>query len=290
MSLLSPHTALDAAPDGLADWLCEKLGPASQSGKSFGDRRAIQAALDHDPHQTHKIVTFAPADHVNQIRDALASVGAGRIGLYRRCSFNSEGVGTFLGAEHSNPSVGESGQLESTREIRMEMVCREDALPLIGDVLRQFHPYEEPAWDIYKLTAKPNRSIGAGRRLTLDQPATPGELADRLRDNLGVDAVKLAKANDEPVTRVGLCPGAGASLMSTAIVDDCTLFVTGEMRHHEALDAIERGCSVILAGHTNTERGYLPVLAERINGLCPEANAFHCKSDGSLFRTRSAVS
>ena len=63
---------------------------------------------------------------------------------------------------------------------------------------------------------------------------------------------------------MGVCPGAGESMLSGAVAQGAEVFVTGEMRHHDVLAAIDKGCSVILAGHTNTERGYLPVLAEKI--------------------------
>jgi putative NIF3 family GTP cyclohydrolase 1 type 2 len=66
------------------------------------------------------------------------------------------------------------------------------------------------------------------------------------------------------VSRIGVCPGAGGSLAPIAMRDGCELFVTGEMKHHEVLACVEGGMSVLLAGHTNTERGYLPTLAARL--------------------------
>jgi hypothetical protein len=261
------------------------LAPEGSAGASFADRRSIVPAVERDNRQTHKIVTFVPLEHLDRVRDALASIGAGIIGDYERCSFTMKGTGSFLGGVGTHPAVGEPGQKQTVKEMRLEMVCSASALGLAREVLRQFHPYEEPAWDVYELAGKPDRSTGAGRRLTLDRPATPKELAARLKKNLGVDAVKLAATNDDPVERIGVCPGAGASLLDTAIADACSLFVTGEMTHHEALSAVERGCSVLLAGHTNTERGFLDVLAMRINDALPKAKAFHCKSDAVLFRT-----
>ncbi|MFG0275538.1 MAG: Nif3-like dinuclear metal center hexameric protein [Phycisphaerales bacterium] len=197
-----------------------------------------------------------------------------------------QGVGAFRGGEGTNPVVGEAGRLEHAEEVRLEMVCPGRALALAQELLMQFHPYEEPAWDVYPLAPKPNRSIGPGRRMTLDRPATAQELATRLKQNLGVDAVKLAQASETPVERVGVCPGAGASLLDTAIEEGCQLFVTGEMRHHEALGAIEQGVSILLAGHTNTERGFLPIYADRIREKAPNLDVVHASADGPIFRTR----
>lgn len=285
VAVYSPHTALDAAPDGVTDWLCDMLADEGQTRRDLGDRRALIPASRPDPLQTHKIVTFVPPDAVEPLRDALASVGAGQIGEYLQCSFSTPGAGTFFAPDTANPAVGATGRLETVNEARLEIVCPERSLPLAVEMLRRFHPYEEPAFDIYRLEPKPRRDVGAGRRLTLDHPATPADLARRLRANLGVDAVKLAAAGDKPIERVGVCPGAGADLLEPAIADGCTLFVTGEMRHHEALAALARGCSILLAGHTNTERGYLPHYARKINELAPEADARPAQSDGPIFKT-----
>ena len=285
IAIYSPHTALDATAGGTTDWLCDMLAPPGASSRSFGDRRAIAPLERADPSGAYKIVTFVPADHVERLRDALASIGAGRIGEYEQCSFLLQGLGTFRGGEGTNPTVGRAGRLEHAEEVRMEMVCPGRALSLAQEMMTQFHPYEEPAWDVYPLAPKPDRRIGPGRRLVLDRPATPGELAERFKQNLGIDAVKLAAASDEPVHRVAVCPGAGASLLPTAMAEGCELFVTGEMRHHVALGALEQGMSVLLAGHTNTERGYMPVYAERIRELATGVEVLHCEADGPIFRT-----
>ncbi len=285
MAVYSPHTALDAVEGGVTDWLCDMLAPEGADGSNFGDRRALAPAAREDPRATHKIVTFVPPEDVDQVRDALSSVGLGRIGAYERCSYVLKGRGTFFGGEGTNPTVGEAGRLEEAEEVRVEMVCPASALALAHEMLRRFHPYEEPAWDVYPLTPKPDRSVGAGRRLTLDQPATPRELGERLKHNLGVDAVKVAATSEAPIKRIGVCPGSGGSLMEAALADGCQAFVTGELKHHEAARAAARGMSIILAGHTNTERGYLPTLARRMSEANREIDARVSREDVTLFRT-----
>jgi len=183
--------------------------------------------------------------------------------------------------------AGKAGELSSAAEIRLEMVCPEDALPLAIETIKALHPYEEPAFDIYPLAPKPVRMLGAGRRIHLDQPMTPTQIAEHFKANLGVDAVKLAGAGDAnaKIETVGVCPGSGGSLIDSAIADGCQLFVTGEVSHHEALAAIERGCSVLLAGHTNTEGGYLHRYAARIGELAPGVEVIVSAVDGPIFRT-----
>lgn len=272
IAIYSPHTALDAIPAGVADWLCEGLSGSKTPGKIAGDCRALAAHARVAGSQQVKIVTFLPAKDVEQVRNALATAGAGRIGAYQVCSFATEGTGTFLGDDSTNPAVGNRNVLESVREVRLEMVASKSSLALALETLRKFHPYEAPAIDVYELIAQPQRTVGAGRRLTLDKPTTVAELALRLKAWVGRDQVRYALASgptgeDKPVMHVGVVPGAGGELSRLSREDGCDVFVTGEMKHHDVLGALNSGMSVILGGHTSTERGYLPRLRERLEKL-----------------------
>ncbi|MCA9291010.1 MAG: Nif3-like dinuclear metal center hexameric protein, partial [Phycisphaerales bacterium] len=84
---------------------------------------------------------------------------------------------------------------------------------------------------------------------------------------------------------VGLCVGAGGSMVATAVAQGCDAFITGEMRHHDVLDAIARGCTVILAGHTNTERGYLKVLQRRLGEALPDLECTVSRKDVDPLRS-----
>ncbi|MEZ6242577.1 MAG: Nif3-like dinuclear metal center hexameric protein [Phycisphaerales bacterium] len=230
-----------------------------------------------------KIVTFVPPKSADEIRGALATGGAGIIGAYRLCSFASPGTGTFLGGEGSNPAVGESGRLERVDEVRLEMVCSRHALPIALKTLREFHPYEEPAIDVYELVGKPRRRVGSGRRLLLDRPASIGELCERIKTHLGRARVRYALPDDRATyATLGVVPGAGASMFDLAAADGCELFVTGEMKHHEIVAALHKGVGVLLAGHTNTERGYLPRLARRLTEALPGLDVRIAESDTDI--------
>jgi len=212
--------------------------------------------------QQLKIVTFVPQVEAEKVRSALATAGAGVIGAYHLCSFETAGTGTFVGGENTKPRVGQAGRLEHVQEVRLEMVCSKAALALAIETLRRFHPYESPAIDVYELVPQPQRAAGPGRRLVVDQAVTVRELAQRLRDHIKRDRVRYAIAGDPEakIHHVGVVPGSGESLSRLARTEGCQVFVTGEMKHHEVLGALNAGMSVILGGHTNTERGYLPRL------------------------------
>lgn len=289
-AVYSPHTALDAATGGVTDWLADGLAdPAGADAVKPGavlttgaDRRAVRSYARHDAEGEVKIVTFVPADALERVRGALASAGAGLIGEYEVCSFAAPGTGTFKGSERSRPAVGSPGALESVEEVRLEMVCSRRALALALMTLREFHPYEEPAVDVYPLEPKPDRRVGVGRRLTLDHPVPLTEVGERLKRRIGVGAVQIAAVGgqlQQPVSRVVVVPGAGASVVPMAIAEGAEVFVTGEMKHHEVNAALASGLSVILGGHTATERGYLPRLAAVLAERLPRVKFFVSKED-----------
>jgi dinuclear metal center YbgI/SA1388 family protein len=278
IAVVSCHTALDAAPGGINDWIADALGS--------GDRRALVPHASLPASEETKIVTFCPADAVDRLRDALASVGAGRIGRYERCAFETRGQGTFFGGEGTKPTVGRAGSLQRTEEVRLEMVCPRRALALATATIRQFHPYEEPPIEIHPLVARPDRATGGGRRVVLDAPLPIGDIATRLKRHFGVAGVQIALPANAPGKHatIGICAGSGGSHLEAAAEQGCTLFVTGECKHHDALAALERGCGVFVAGHTNTERGYLPVLARRLHAAVPGAEVLVSKADRDPFR------
>ena len=98
-----------------------------------------------------KLVVFVPVEALDAVRDALFEAGAGRIGDYERCSWYTEGTGTFLGAEGTSPALGEAGREERVPELRLETVFPAARHEEVVAALRRAHPYEEPAFDVYPL-------------------------------------------------------------------------------------------------------------------------------------------
>jgi hypothetical protein len=98
-----------------------------------------------------KLVVFVPREALDVVREALFEAGAGRIGDYKRCSWYTEGTGTFFGGEGTDPSVGQPGREQRLSELRLETVFPEERQAEVVEALRCAHPYEEPAFDIYPL-------------------------------------------------------------------------------------------------------------------------------------------
>jgi dinuclear metal center YbgI/SA1388 family protein len=251
IALYSPHTALDVADGGTNDVLADLL--------SMTDRGPLKVATPKD--REHKLVTFVPEDAVSRVSDALFAAGAGRIGKYSACSFRSRGQGTFFGEAGSNPAVGESGRLETAEEVRLETVVPLEAVEAVVRALRQAHPYEEPAFDLVRLSAAPV-TRGLGRIGAL--PGIPREeLLPRIKAALGIEHLLVAGPTEGPVHRAAVCAGACGDLLDEAMARKADLYLTGELRHHDALRAAERGMTVVATLHSNSERAALSVIAAR---------------------------
>jgi hypothetical protein len=99
----------------------------------------------------HKLVWFVPREALEETRNAVFAAGAGRIGRYERCSWYTAGTGTFLAGEGSDPSVGHVGHEERVNELRVETVVPIERTAEVVAALRDAHPYEEVAFELYPL-------------------------------------------------------------------------------------------------------------------------------------------
>jgi dinuclear metal center YbgI/SA1388 family protein len=264
IAIWSPHTALDVAEGGTNDVLADALGLA--------DRKPLRIAPGKE--QQCKLVTFVPEEEVDRVSEALFSAGAGRIGRYSSCSFRSVGVGTFFGEEGSAPVVGEAGRLERAKEIRVETIVELDRLPEVVAALRRAHPYEEPAFDLVRLAAPPEGpGIGRiGRLAPPDAPVERSELLPRLRAALGlaIGEILVAGPRQGVARTAAVCAGAGGDLLGAAIAKRADVFLTGELRHHDALRAEAAGITVFALRHSVSERCALPALRARLQASLPD--------------------
>ncbi|MEX2213710.1 MAG: Nif3-like dinuclear metal center hexameric protein [Phycisphaeraceae bacterium] len=287
IAIYSPHTALDSAPGGVNDWLCESVLPGVMEAVSHtaahgslatgGAIRPIKPASATKKDRPYKLVAFIPPEHLDAVRFALCKAGAGQIGDYSECSFSIEGEGTFRGGETTNPTIGKRGRLERTIERRLETIVPAARLAEVVAALMKAHPYEEPAFDLIRLDLPPSsggEGVGQGRVVTLDKPLGVKTFIDRLKKQLRAGRLEVALPRGlKHVRTVGFCAGAGGSLLSDAGPVDA--FFTGEMRHHQVLDALAQGTMILLAGHTQTERPYLPVYRSRITKLLGRGITWH---------------
>lgn len=270
-AVYSPHTALDVADGGTNDMLADAIG--------LTDRRPLRAATKA---AHYKLVTFAPSQAVESLSRALFDAGAGRIGKYSSCSFRSSGVGTFFGEEGTDPAIGQSGQLEQVDEVRLETVVPIASLPRVLDALRSAHPYEEPAFDLVQLAAAPG-GAGQGRIGVMSPGAARGELLARIKRELQIDHLLVAGPTEGLVHTAAVCAGACGDHLNDAIAQKADLYLTGEMRHHDALKAAAAGLTVVCTLHSNSERAVLRRLRARLSQDFPGVATMLSQADRDPF-------
>lgn len=252
------HTNWDKAPGGVSACLARALG-----------LEQVEALREAEQEPYYKLVTFVPAGYEDAVREALAAAGAGIIGAYSHCSFQIPGTGTFKPLEGASPFLGTVGQLEKVGELRLEMILPRERLGRALRALRQAHPYEEVAYDVYPLA---NRQAGAGLGAVGDLPGAGVRLADfveRVKAALGVSQVRFVGDPERPVRRVAVCGGSGGDLVALARRRRAEVLVTGDVKYHQALEAQALDLAVIDAGHGATERVSLPYLAAHLQKSLP---------------------
>lgn len=248
LAIYSAHTNLDSVSGGVNDVLADRIG--------LKDRTVLVRRSG----EMGKLVVFVPFSHVKIVLDALSDLGAGRIGNYAGCSFRCEGHGTFLPEPGAAPTVGDVGSRSTVQESRIEvLIPLSDARRILAG-LKAVHPYETMACDIYPLSGDDPEN-GLGRVGSLPGPVLLGDLALRLKTELGLSTVKIVGPADKPVQRVAVCSGSGGSLLNAAISSGADVYISGDLGYHTAQDAQQAGMALIDAGHFSSERLIVDVLA-----------------------------
>lgn len=275
VAIYSPHTALDVAEGGTNDVLCDVLQVSRRFPLKFADAAPSQV----------KLVTFVPETALEALSNALFEAGAGRIGKYSSCSFRTPGTGTFFGMEGTNPAVGQSGNLEQAKEVRLETVVPIAKISEVISALRAHHPYEEPAFDLNQLAAPPAIN-GMGRVGEFDTLVERTELFERIKRGLEIQSLLIAGPTDGKVSRAAVCAGSCGELVNDALAKKAELFLTGEMRHHDALKAAAAGMTVVCTLHSNSERATLKRLKQRLERELPGLACHVSQSDRDPFVVR----
>lgn len=255
LTVYAAHTSYDATPDGVSVALAQALGLRGPL-EVISPRGSMM-----------KLVVFVPEENADELAGALSEAGAGVIGEYTRCTFRTPGTGTFLGGEGSDPYLGERGKLEKVEEIRLETVVPAHHASRAAAAVRETHPYEEPAFDLYPIEGFPE-GCGYGRAGDLPEPLTPEELREYVSEHLGFPARIVAVPQPgERVERVAVLGGSGGSFLREAAASGARAYVTGDLDYHDALLAASLGLAAIDAGHAATELPALEPLARRLAEL-----------------------
>lgn len=237
ITVYASHTNLDIAEGGVNDLLFDKLGIKNR--KPF---------IPTHQENLIKLVVFVPLSHVEKVRDALGEAGAGHIGNYSHCTFQAPGNGTFMPLEGTNPYIGTTHQLEVVDEMRIETIVPEEKVNQVVQAMKNAHPYEEVAYDLYPLENK-GMTFGLGRIGTLEEPMTLQKFAEKVKTAYGLDGLRVIGDLHKEVKKVAIVGGSGERYFEKAKQLGVDVFITGDVTFHIAQDAQEVGLSIIDPGH-----------------------------------------
>jgi len=252
LSIYSYHTTLDLADYSLNDFLSGMLGFEVIS--NLEDTGVIPYC---------KFVVFVPKGYEGRIINILESAGAGTIGNYTNCSFYTEGTGTFKPGEKTNPFIGKTGVLEEVNEFRVETIVPKKNVPLLVKMVKSVHPYEEIAYDVYPLNI--GKNYGLGRIVSLKGTYTVKQVVEIIKEKLKLQKVRVNSNLDFSVDKAAIVTGSGASYWKACKNRGVRLLITGDMKHHDAIDAMENGVSIIDVGHYETERIFMQYLGDMLH-------------------------
>lgn len=256
---VSCHTNLDVAPGGLNDYLAQQLELTEVE---------VLAPTTQDP--WCKLVVFVPGGYEDRVRQALAQEDLGIIGRYSHCSFAARGQGTYRPLSGARPSQGEVGRLSRVVESRLEMLAPESRLESALSRMKEVHPYEEVAYDLYPLKT-PGLPLGLGRVGRWPEPKPLPQVMARVKELFGVNLVRLWGQAPSRIQRLALCSGSGGDLLPEARKKGAQLYLTGEVRHHQISPGTREDPAVLEVGHYASEVVFMEPWAEQLRRLFQEA-------------------
>jgi len=240
IAIYACHTNLDNMALGVNQKISDKLG-------------LVETSILMPMKKTLKqLYTYAPLSEAENIRQALFVAGAGKIGNYEECTFNSIGLGTFKPLANAMPFVGKKNQLHEEKEVKIEVVFPLHAEYQVLKALHQSHPYEEIAYGLIDIEIA-NKEIGAGMIGDLAKPLTETQFLKHVKQKMKTNCIRHTKKLDREINKVAVCGGSGSFLLSKAIQAGADAFITADFKYHEFFDA-EHHLIIADIGHYESEQ------------------------------------
>ncbi|WP_294818855.1 Nif3-like dinuclear metal center hexameric protein [uncultured Flavobacterium sp.] len=257
IAIYAVHTALDNHKHGVNKIFCDALGLANT--KILVPKNGF----------IRKLVTYTTPENHQQLRNALFDAGAGSIGNYENCSFNSEGLGTYQGKAGSNPQIGAPGEFVEAREIKVGVTFEKHLESKILKSLFSNHIYEEVAYEIYNLENS-HQNIGLGMTGELEAPMEESTFLEYVKDKMMAGGIRHSAFTGRKVKKIAVLGGSGSFAIKNAIAAGADVFLTADLKYHQFYEAEGK---ILLAdiGHFESERFTCSYMAEflssRVNGI-----------------------
>lgn len=202
-----------------------------------------------------KLIVYCPSDNaatIEKVRENLFLNGAGHISDYSNCSFNSEGKGSYLPGENTNPAFGEKGKTNFMNETKIEVLVMNQEVNNIVKEVNKVHPYEEVAYEIIPIS-NPTQHIGSGMIGELDKEIDALDFLKSIKTKMKTNCIRHTEIQNKSIKKVAICGGSGSFLLNNAIRQQADVFITGDYKYHQFFDAEDK---IIIAdiGHYESEQ------------------------------------
>lgn len=259
IAIYAVHTALDNHQHGVNKIFCTTLGLINTK------------ILIPKQHFIQKLITYTIPENVEQVRNALFDAGAGKIGNYEDCSFNSKGIGTYMGNENSNPEIGERFEFVEAEEIKIEVIFEKHLQNKILKALFSNHVYEEVAYEIYDLQ-NVHQNIGLGMMGELEVPMRESDFLQMVKEKMQTGGIRHSQFLNKPIKKVAVLGGSGSFAIKNAISSGADVFLTADLKYHQFYEA-ENQLLLADIGHFESERftkNYIvEYLTKKISNFAP---------------------
>jgi dinuclear metal center YbgI/SA1388 family protein len=240
IAIYAVHTALDNHQDGVNKIFCDALG--------LVNTKILIPKKDF----IRKLVTYTVPENAEKVRNALFEAGAGTIGNYDHCSFNSDGFSTYIPNENSNPAIGEKGKMTIGNEIRIEVTFKKHQQDGILKALFDNHIYEEVAYEIYGLLNE-HQNIGLGMIGELATAMTETDFLQMVKTKMQSEGIRHTQFTGKQIKKVAVLGGSGSFAIRETIGADADAFLTADLKYHNFYEA-ENQLLLADIGHFESER------------------------------------
>ena len=240
IAIYAIHTALDNHQDGVNKLFCDALGISNPK------------ILIPKQNFIRKLVTYTIPENAEEVRNALFNAGAGTIGNYENCSFNSQGIGTYMGNEHSNPEIGERFEFVENTEIKIEVTFEKHLEQKILKALFNAHTYEEVAYEIYSIE-NAHQNIGLGMIGELENPMNEKDFLLFVKEKMQTESIRHTAFLGKPIKKVAVLAGSGSFAIKNALAAEADAFLTADLKYHNFYEA-ENQLLLTDIGHFESER------------------------------------
>ncbi len=270
IALYAMHTNYDAAIGGLNDYLCKGLGLEATS--------VLQTIKEE---KLYKCQVYVPKTHLDKVREAIVIHNPCQLGAYSGCTFTALGEGTFKPLANANPYIGTSGVLEKVEEGIISFVTERQVVSYVLEQIKKVHPYEEVAFDVFEME---NMKVqyGIGRVGVLPQEVSLDAFIDQVKAFFNVTQLRVTKVRKEnDIRRVAICSGSGAEFIGVA-ANKADVYITGDLKFHEAQLAYSLGLTVIDVGHYASESIGLKPIGEAICNEFKDCEVIESRVNGEM--------